>query len=242
MQDILVFAGSARTNAFSKKLAKSAALSIRRRTPIRARATLIDLADFDAPLFNADLEFLQGVPETMQAIKAMVRSHDGLLIVTPEYNGFIPPLLVNLFSWTSRPEPHEPPGLVYQGKPVALAASSPGRLGGIRVIPRLRDAASELGMIPVPGFVTIPNAETAFAADGTLADETMAHDMEALVNRLLTLCVKIKEKRGKRISGGEPVPDQNDKADQNDKTGQNDKTDQNDKTGQTGKQAASRVG
>jgi hypothetical protein len=83
MQDILVFAGSARTNAFSKKLAKSAALSIRRRTPIRARATLIDLADFDAPLFNADLEFLQGVPESMQAIKAMVRSHDGLLIVTP---------------------------------------------------------------------------------------------------------------------------------------------------------------
>jgi hypothetical protein len=60
--------------------------------------------------------------------------------------------------------------------------------------------------------------------------------MEALVNRLLTLCVKIKEKRGKRISGGEPVPNQNDKTDQNDKA------DQNDKTGQTGKQAASRVG
>ena len=49
MEDILVFARSARTNAFSKKLAKSAALSIRRRTPIRARETLIDLADFDRP-------------------------------------------------------------------------------------------------------------------------------------------------------------------------------------------------
>ena len=221
MQDILVFAGSARTNAFSKKLATSAALSIRRHTPIRARATLIDLADFDAPLFNADLEFLQGVPESMQAIKAMVRSHDGLLIATPEYNGFIPPLLVNLFSWTSRPEPHEPPGLVYQGKPVALAASSPGRLGGVRVIPRLRDAASELGMIPVPGFVTIPNAETAFAADGRLDDEAMARDMDALVNRLLTLCLKIKEKQPKRIRDGEQAPGQNDK------------------TGQTVKQAAS---
>ena len=129
MQDILVFAGSARINAFSKKLAKSAALSIRRRTPIRARAKLIDLADFDAPLFNADLKFLQGVSESMQAIKAMVRSHDGLLIATPGYNGFIPPLLVNLFSWTSRPEPHEPPGLVYKGKPVALVASIPFWMG-----------------------------------------------------------------------------------------------------------------
>ena len=83
MEDILVFAGSARTNAFSKKLAKSAALSIHHRTPIGARATLIDLADFDALLFNADLEFLQSVNESMQAIKPMVRSHDGLLIATP---------------------------------------------------------------------------------------------------------------------------------------------------------------
>ena len=83
MEDILVFAGSARTNAFSKKLAKSVALSIRRRTPIRARAKLIDLPDFDAPLFNADLKFLQGVSESMQAIKAMVRSHNGLSIATP---------------------------------------------------------------------------------------------------------------------------------------------------------------
>ena len=65
----------------------------------------------------------------MQAIKAMVRSQNGLLIATPEYNGFIPPLLVNLFSWTSRPEPHEPPGLVYQGKPVALVASIPCWMG-----------------------------------------------------------------------------------------------------------------
>ena len=65
----------------------------------------------------------------MQAIKAMVRSQNGLLIATPEYNGFIPPLLVNLFSWTSRPKPHEPPGLVYQGKPVALVASIPCWMG-----------------------------------------------------------------------------------------------------------------
>ena len=62
MEDILVFAGTARTNAFSKKLAKSAALSIRRRTPIRARATLIDFADFDAPLFKPDLKFLHAFP------------------------------------------------------------------------------------------------------------------------------------------------------------------------------------
>ena len=64
MHAILVFAGSARANAFPKKLAKSAALIIRRRTPV----------------------------------KAMVRSHDGLLIAAPEFNGFIPQLLVNLFS------------------------------------------------------------------------------------------------------------------------------------------------
>lgn len=41
-------------------------------------------------------------------------------------------MLINQFSWNSRPQPHEPTCLVYKDKPVALAASSPGRLGGIR--------------------------------------------------------------------------------------------------------------
>ena len=68
---------------------------------------------------------------------------------------------------------------------MALAASSPGRLGGVRVIPRLRDLLAELGMIAVPGFVTIPTAATAFAEDGRLADSEAEDGLARLVRRLI---------------------------------------------------------
>ena len=53
---------------------------------------------FRCPAVRCRSAVSASVPESMQAIKAMVRSHDGLLIATPEYNRFIPPLLVSLFS------------------------------------------------------------------------------------------------------------------------------------------------
>ena len=73
------------------------------------------------------------------------------MIATPEYNGFVTPLLLNMLCWASRPSPGDDFGSVFQARPVALMASSPGRLGGVRVIPRLRDVLAELGMVPVPG-------------------------------------------------------------------------------------------
>lgn len=64
-------------------------------------------------------------------------------------------------------------------------ASSPGRLGGVRAIPRLRDAAAELGMTPVPGFVTVPAAGNAFTDDGRLADPVGADGLRTLMKRLI---------------------------------------------------------
>ena len=71
-----------------------------------------------------------------------------------------------MFCWASRPSPTDDFGSVFQDKPVALMASSPGRLGGVRAIPRLRDCVCELGMLPVPGFVSVGNAAQAFSDNG----------------------------------------------------------------------------
>ena len=67
-------------------------------------------------------------------------------------------------------------------------ASSPGRLGGVRVIPRLRDVVAELGMIPVPGFVTVPAAGSAFTEQGQLVDRQTEDDLFSLVRRLIRVC------------------------------------------------------
>ena len=182
MTSILVFAGSARRGAFSKQLAAAATTAI---TEWGAKPTLIDLADYDAPIYNGDLEDALGIPETVLEFRRLIATHHGLAIATPEYNGFVTPLLQNLVCWASRPSPGDDFGTVFQGKPVALMASSPGRLGGVRVVPRLRDMVAELGMIPVPGFVTVAAAGSAFGDDGRLAEAAGEDGLRALMKRLI---------------------------------------------------------
>ncbi len=150
MTSILVFAGSARRGAFSKQLAAAATTIL---AEAGAKPTLVDLADFEAPLYNGDLEDSLGIPQSVLDFRRLVATHHGLMIATPEYNGFVTPLLLNMLCWASRPSPGDDFGSVFQAKPVALMAASPGRLGGVRVIPRLRDVLAELGMIPVPGIL-----------------------------------------------------------------------------------------
>jgi len=185
MTSILVFAGSARRGAFSKQLAAATTTLI---AECGAKPTLIDLAEFDIPLYNGDLEDALGIPRAVLDFRRLVATHHGLAIATPEYNGFVTPLLLNLFCWASRPSPGDDFGAVFQARPVALLASSPGRLGGVRAIPRMRDVVAELGMTPVPGFVTVPGAASAFNDEGRLAEPRAEDDLRALVKRLLNAC------------------------------------------------------
>jgi NAD(P)H-dependent FMN reductase len=183
MTSILIFSGSARQGAFSKQLAAAATTLINGEG---GKPTLIDLADFKVPLYNADLEAESGIPQPAVDFRRLVASHDGMAIATPEYNGFVTPLLLNMLCWASRPSPGDDFGTVFQGRPVALMASSPGRLGGVRVIPRLRDIVAELGMIAIPGFVTVPDAASAFTEQGRLVEHRKEEEVVCLVRRLMT--------------------------------------------------------
>ena len=60
-----------------------------------------------------------------------------------------------------------------------------GRLGGVRVIPRLRDVVAELGMVPVPGLTSVPHAGEAFTPSGRLADASLESRLTTLIDRLL---------------------------------------------------------
>ena len=185
MASILIFAGSARQDAYSKQLAAAATTLV---AGDGGKPTLIDLADFAIPLYDADIEMASGIPQPVIDFRRLVASHDGMMIATPEYNGFITPLLLNILCWASRPSPSDDFGAVFQGRPVALMASSPGRLGGVRVIPRLRDVIAELGMVAVPGFVTVPAAASAFTEQGRLVDRQTEDELVSLVRRLMTVC------------------------------------------------------
>ena len=117
---VLVFAGSAREGSLNKQLAKLAA---RRIEALGGKATFIDLKAYPCPLFDEDIE-AQGMPENVLKLREILADHQALLIASPEYNGFITPLLKNTLDWLSRPY-GDTPGLgLFAGKWAALVASS----------------------------------------------------------------------------------------------------------------------
>lgn len=179
---VLVFAGSARKEALSKRLAHAAGLVVADHGGV---PKVIDLRDFEAPVYDGDYEDEHGVPKTMKQLNALIHAHDGLIVVTPEYNGFFTPLTKNALDWCSRGgATEERPPLPF-GKPVAILGSAGGPLGGLRAIPRLRDYLNELGFLVVPGSAAISKAHEAFGEDGRLASEQQAKLVDTAVGTLV---------------------------------------------------------
>ena len=133
----------------------------------------------DIPLYNGDVE-AQGLPASVQALRAEIKAADALLICTPEYNYSIPGVLKNAIDWASRP-PEQP----FAGKPIALMGASPGMLGTARSQYHLRQAFIFLdGKILNRPEVMIAAASSKFGADGRLTDEPTRQAIAAMLASL----------------------------------------------------------
>jgi hypothetical protein len=81
------------------------------------------------PLYDADVETADGIPERVSALKEAIVTADGLLLATPEYNNSLPGVFKNAIDWLSRPSADI--GRVFGGKPVAVLGASPGGFGTV---------------------------------------------------------------------------------------------------------------
>ncbi|VGO17342.1 Chromate reductase [Pontiella desulfatans] len=120
MKNILAFAGSNSSRSVNKQLLEHAEQRFKDQ-----KITLINLPDFDAPIFSEDLEKEFGIPESIQKLREQFDSHDAYLIASPEHNGMMPAFFKNVMDWLSRMD-----GSVFQKKPVMLMSASPGPRGG----------------------------------------------------------------------------------------------------------------
>ncbi len=96
---ILVIPGSNRTGSHNVKLA---ALAAKELTLIDADVTRISLADYELPIYDADLDSRHGQPANALALKQMIAAHHGVFIASPEYSASVTPLLKNAIDWVSR--------------------------------------------------------------------------------------------------------------------------------------------
>jgi chromate reductase len=190
MANILAFAGSARKDSLNKKLLKIIAAGAE---DAGAKVTLVDLAEFEMPLFDQDLETEKGMPDKAGEFKRLMIEHDGFLIASPEYNSAFSPLLKNTLDWASRAESDDEPSLVaFQGKSAGIVATSPGGLGGIRGLVHLRMLLGNLGVIVMPEQQAVPNGFHAFNDDGSMSDEKLEARIRRLGGKLVHFTDKLK--------------------------------------------------
>jgi NAD(P)H-dependent FMN reductase len=183
---VLIVPGSARSGSLNLQLARAVATALREKG---AQATVTDLRALALPVYDGDLEAASGVPAGAKSLVDHFAAHDAVVVVSPEYNAFPPPLLMNAIDWATRLPEHK---AAMNGKPTALMSASPGALGGIRSLLSLRQFLSlNPGLLVIGPQFGLPVANKAFAADGSLADEKQRQTLGAVIDTLLDLAKSV---------------------------------------------------
>jgi len=128
---ILAFAASSSRNSINKQLVTYAAGKLS-----NAEIEILDINDFEMPLFSEDREQELGQPDEAKRFFNKIGAADALLISFAEHNGSYTAAYKNLYDWTSRIDPK-----VYQGKPMVMLATSPGPGGASSVLATAKTSA-----------------------------------------------------------------------------------------------------
>jgi chromate reductase len=148
--DVLVICGSLRKGSYNAALARTLPALAPPGMALRAAPSFAGL-----PIYDYDEHQATGIPPTATAWIDAIRSADGVIIVSPEYNWSIPGGLKNAIDWASRLK-----DVPFAGKPVALQSAATGLLGGSRMQYHLRQSLTSIEAI----MFTKPEVIVTFAA------------------------------------------------------------------------------
>jgi chromate reductase len=126
--DVLVICGSLRKGSYNAALARTLPGLAPAGIKLRSAPTFAYI-----PIYNFDDQQTSGFPAAATAWADAVRSADGVIVVSPEYNWSIPGGLKNAIDWVSRMKDQP-----FKDKPVALQSAAGGILGGARMQYHLR--------------------------------------------------------------------------------------------------------
>jgi NAD(P)H-dependent FMN reductase len=121
---LLAFAASSSSKSINKQLATYAASLVE-----GATVEILDINDYEMPLFSQDKEEVLGQPEQAKAFYTKLGQADAIIISFAEHNGSYTAAYKNLFDWTSRIDQK-----LFQNKPMVLLATSPGPGGANTVL------------------------------------------------------------------------------------------------------------
>lgn len=144
---LLAFAATNNSKSINKQLASYAASLVD-----DAEIEILDINDYELPLYSQDREQELGQPALARAFYDKLGQADAIVISFAEHNGSYTAAYKNLFDWTSRIDMK-----VFQNKPMVLLATSPGAGGAKSVLSQAVNSAPHFAAdvkasLSVPSF------------------------------------------------------------------------------------------
>jgi len=134
MRKIIAIGGSNSSVSINQKFAVYAA-----RCLDNAEVEILDLNDFEFPIYSIDREKGEGFPSGLDAFIEKLAQADGIVLSLAEHNGTYTVAFKNIMDWASRRKLG-----FFAGKPLLLLSTSPGGFGGGNVM--------EAGLKRLPKF------------------------------------------------------------------------------------------
>jgi len=178
---ITVIAGTNRQGSFTLKVAK---LVMAHYAAKGVQAQLCDLAALPAGIFSP--EHYWNPPASFAPFQKMILETDGLLVVTPEYNGGFPGALKYFIDLLKFPES-------LHGKPAAFIGVASGIFGALRPIEQLEMIFQYREANLYGKRVLFPKVETKLSPDGSeITDEFIRKLFVATLDGFAEFCRKLK--------------------------------------------------
>lgn len=150
-----------------------------------ATVGILDLNEFNFPLFDERLRFQKNPSSEMLGFAEKIKSADSVLIVTPEYNGGYPASLKNVID------------LLYDEwhrKPIAISTVSDGIFGGSQVITSLQFSLWKIRAWTVSAMFPVPKVQDSFDEDGNPLDKTATDKRVTIFINELLWCIEAKKR------------------------------------------------
>lgn len=128
-----------------------------------ATTEILDLKDYNFPIFQGTIKTLIDPAENILEFAKKINSAEGIIIVTPEYNGGFPASLKNVID------------LLYDewhGKPIGISTVSSGIFGGSQALISLQFTLWKIGALTVTSMFPVPNVAESFDNKGRALDKT----------------------------------------------------------------------
>lgn len=182
MPHISIIAASVRTGRASNRVALFFKQFIESRN--LGTTEILDLQAYNFPLFDERLKYQKNPAAAVLDFASKIKASDGIIIVTPEYNGGYPASIKNVVD------------LLYDEwhrKPIALSTVSDGSFGGTQVITSLQFTLWKIRAWTVPAMFPVPNVNKVMDETGKLLEATLEKRATNFVNELLW-CIAARKK------------------------------------------------